>query len=123
YAAHRQQFPPCLSGFAHPSRHPHRATRIMKAWRSSFADKYLLGAVLLLALVFGGNAAPGFWIDHVIQLAMILVPGVVIWRNPGRKVDPRLLAMIVAIACAVAFQLVPLPAAIIDALQGVVDRA
>src|SRR5690606_33275914 len=77
---------------------------------------------LLLAILFGGNSAPGFWIDQAIQLVMICAASIVIWRNPERATDPRLLLLIGAILVAIALQLVPLPRGLIDPLQNVVQR-
>src|SRR5690606_30927922 len=57
-----------------------------------------------------------------IQLAMIMASAVVIWRNPERQTDRRLLLVLLAIVSAVALQLIPLPAALIDPLQNIVAR-
>lgn len=94
----------------------------MTTGRFAAIDKYLLGSALLLAIVFGGNSAPSYGIDQAIQLVMIVAAALVIWRNPGRLPDPRLLTLICAVVLAVSLQLVPLPSALIDPLQNIVQR-
>lgn len=82
-------------------------------------DKYILGIAILAGVVFGGNSAPSFYLDGVLQVIIILSSSYVIWRNIGEKVDWRASAFIFMLLAVVSLQLLPLPPLWLDSLQGI----
>lgn len=80
--------------------------------------KYVLGSVLILALLLGGGTTTGLYTDTVIQLAAFLASAYVL-ATPARDGLSSSVATLI-ILCVVALyavQVVPLPAVLVDALQ------
>ncbi|MBZ9740964.1 O-antigen ligase family protein [Mesorhizobium sp. CO1-1-4] len=77
-------------------------------------DKYLLGSVLFLSLLIGGGTASGLYTETLIEIAAIVAAAVILSR-PAQQAIPRailwLLALVVAVFC---FQLMPLPATLLE---------
>lgn len=95
----------------------------MNEVRRSAIDKYLIGAIILLGIVAGGNSAPSYYLDSLIQLAAIIASGFVIWRHANAHVDGRVTTMVALIVMAVLLQLIPLPAGLLDKFQAIAAHA
>ncbi|MGX7872035.1 O-antigen ligase family protein [Mesorhizobium sp. ORM6] len=80
-------------------------------------DKYLLGSVLFLSLLIGGGTASGLYTETLIEIAAIVSAAIVLSRS-SEQVIPRavlwLLALVLAVFC---FQIIPLPATLLDGLR------
>ncbi|WP_082221920.1 O-antigen ligase family protein [Mesorhizobium loti] len=80
-------------------------------------DKYLLGSVLFLSLLIGGGTASGLYTETLIEIAAIVSAAVVLSRASEQAI-PRtvlwLLALVLAVFC---FQIIPLPATLLDGLR------
>ncbi len=83
------------------------------------SDKLLIGAVLLFGIAVGGNSAPSYYLDGVVQLLLVLTSGFVIWYNNDTPLDRRVTLFVLAVTFVVAMQLIPLPAQWLDSLQGI----
>lgn len=88
----------------------------MKA-RQSERDKYLLGSVLVLALLIGGGGSKGLYTDSIIQIAALVCSAIVLSSSGGSRLDRRAVWLIVAVVVVMAVQLVPLPASLVDRLR------
>ena len=78
------------------------------------------GAILLLALIFGGTREV-LWPDAVVQIASLPLLGYALWQVPGiwRRANNRLaLSVLVAVVALPLVQLIPLPPFIWTSLPG-----
>ena len=87
-------------------------TKIAAEWR-----KYLLGTVLLLALLLGGSAASGMWSDALLQFLMILAAAPVLASSTGTPINGRVLGFCALVLAVVIIQLIPLPAALVELVR------
>lgn len=80
-------------------------------------DKYLLGSVLFLSLLIGGGTASGLYTETLIEIAALISAAAILSR-PSQQAIPRavlwLLALVVAVFC---FQVVPLPATLLEGVR------
>jgi O-Antigen ligase len=87
-------------------------------WLADGALPFATACVLLLAFVLGGGTQQGFWSDTIIQLASLLLLGVV-FLSPSLMHVPRgpviLICVLVALPLA---QIIPLPPTLWTALPG-----
>ncbi|MBN9220051.1 MAG: O-antigen ligase family protein [Mesorhizobium sp.] len=85
--------------------------------RSAEWDKYLLGSILFLSLLIGGGTASGLYTETLIEISAIVSAAAILSRASQQAI-PRavlwLLALVLAMFC---FQLIPLPAALLDGLR------
>lgn len=79
--------------------------------------KYALGAVMVLAMMLGGGAASGLWTDSILEGIILLVSAAVLADPNGEPIDRRVVWLVVAVACVVLLQLVPLPALLSEAVR------
>ncbi|MBZ9755794.1 O-antigen ligase family protein [Mesorhizobium sp. ESP6-5] len=80
-------------------------------------DKYLLGSVLFLSMLIGGGTASGLYTEMLIEIAAVICAAAILSR-PSQQAIPRavlwLLALVVAVFC---FQVVPLPATLLEGVR------
>lgn len=85
---------------------------------TSETGKYLLGSVLILALLLGGGTTTGLYTDTIIQLAAFVASAYVLAAPARDGLSSPVAALIVLGAVALyAIQVVPLPSWLLDALQ------
>lgn len=77
---------------------------------SETRQKIGLGAVLFLALVFGGGAGPGLFTDSLLQAAIVLAVAFVLTGPSSLPASPVIVVFLVLTALAGLMQVVPLPA-------------
>ncbi len=81
--------------------------------------KNLLGLTLFVVLLTGGGAAPGIWTDTVLQVAVMAVSVYCLATAPeeARSVPPLVNRLMLLILLVSAYQLVPLPSALVNMLR------
>lgn len=84
-------------------------------------EKIAIGAVILFGIAVGGNSAPSFHLDSVIQLLLILTSAFVIWNSSEALLDRRLSLVIAAVVFVVVVQLIPLPVQWLSPFQGILS--
>ena len=93
-------------------------TLALPRWLADGALPFATATVFLLALVLGGGTQQGFWSDAIIQLASLLLLGLVL-LSPNLMQVPRgaviLLCLLVALPLV---QIIPLPPLLWTALPG-----
>lgn len=85
-------------------------------------NPYILGGLLLLAMLIGGGTAAGLVTDTLLQILMIAGSSYVLLTTPAGKADRLLQAFSCFLVLMVAVQVVPLPVPLITALQAPVWR-
>ncbi|PAQ00533.1 O-antigen ligase family protein [Mesorhizobium mediterraneum] len=85
--------------------------------RPSEWDKYLLGSVLFISLLFGGGTANGLYTDTLIEIAAIVSAAAVFSQTSGQRVPHSVLWLLIFAVALVILQIVPLPAAIFSGLR------
>jgi hypothetical protein len=84
-------------------------------------DWWAAGAILLLALIFGGGTRQGYWSDAIVQLACLPLIGVTLFRLSRVEINAQGRAAFVLLAGVLllpVLQLVPLPPTIWTWLPG-----
>ncbi|RWB32916.1 MAG: O-antigen ligase family protein [Mesorhizobium sp.] len=85
--------------------------------RPSEWDKYLLGSVLFISLLIGGGTASGLYTDTLIEVAAIITAAAVFSQTSGQRIPYTILWLLIFAVALVILQIVPLPAAIFNALR------
>lgn len=83
--------------------------KLRAEWR-----KYVLGLSILLSVLIGGAAGTGLWTDSLLECVLILSAAAVLASGEGEPVDPRVRLFLALVVAAVAVQLIPLPAGVLD---------
>ena len=86
-------------------------------------DKFVIGLAVLVGIVAGGNSAPSYFVDGLLQLLIVFVSGFVIWHNAEERLDRRVAFLVLATIAVVLLQLVPLPTEWLNSQQGIVAAA